>query len=72
VPIAPTPAGVAPTPGATPAPGSSSTYTVQPGDTLSSIAVKFKTTPLALQIANNLANPNAIYPGLVLIVPAQP
>ncbi|MBM3128926.1 MAG: LysM peptidoglycan-binding domain-containing protein [Chloroflexi bacterium] len=67
-PISPTPGSVMPTPGS----GASSTYTVQPGDTLSSIAVKFKTTPMALQIANNLANPNAIYPGLVLIVPAQP
>lgn len=67
VPITPTPGGATPTPGS----GTSSTYTVQPGDTLSSIAVRFKTTAYALQIANNLPNPNAIYPGLVLIVPAQ-
>lgn len=67
-PVTPAPGGATPTPGA----GASSTYTVRPGDTLSSIAVRFKTTPMALQIANNLPNPNAIYPGMVLIIPPQP
>lgn len=68
------PAKATPVPGdGTPTPGTSSsmTYTVRSGDTLYTIAVRFKTTPLALQIANNLANPNAIYPGMVLIIPAQ-
>lgn len=69
------PAKAAPVPEGTPTPGTgtsgSTTYTVRPGDTLYAIAVRFKTTPLALQIANNLANPNAIYPGMVLIIPAQ-
>ncbi len=55
-------------PGTTPS-GSGSTYTVQPGDTLFSIAVRFKTTTYAIQIRNNLANPNFVYPGQVLIIP---
>lgn len=54
----------------TPSSGGQTTYTVRPGDTLYMIAVRFKTTPLALQIANNLANPHAIYPGMVLIIPS--
>lgn len=54
----------------TPSAGGATTYTVRAGDTLYAIAVRFKTTPLALQIANNLANPHAIYPGMVLIIPA--
>lgn len=67
-PITPTPGEATPTPAA----GAPSTYTVQAGDTLSSIAARFKTTPMALQIANNLPNPNAIYPGMVLVIPPQP
>ncbi|MDE3088803.1 MAG: LysM peptidoglycan-binding domain-containing protein [Chloroflexota bacterium] len=50
-------------------PGPSGGYTVQPGDTLFSIAVRFHTTTYALQIANHLANPNFIYPGQALIIP---
>jgi len=64
----PTPSsGVTPTPGT----GSAQNYTVQPGDTLYSIAVRFRTTPYAIQIANHLPNVNAIYPGMVLIIPQQ-
>jgi lysozyme len=48
---------------------STGTYVVKPGDTLFSIAVKFRTTVYAFQIKNNLANPHLIYPGQVLIVP---
>jgi LysM repeat protein len=51
--------------------GSGTTYTVQAGDTLYAIAVRFHTTPYALQIANHLPNANAIYPGMVLIIPPQ-
>ncbi len=61
-----------PTPGANPTPtgtGGGTTYTVMPGDTLFSIAVRFRTTTIALQIKNNLANPNFIYPGQVLTIP---
>lgn len=64
----PTPSGsTTPTPGA----GSSTTYMVQTGDTLYSIAVRFHTTSYALQIANHLPNANALYPGMVLIIPSQ-
>jgi len=49
--------------------GGGNTYTVQPGDTLYSIAVRFKTTLIALQIQNKLANPNFISPGMVLTIP---
>lgn len=50
-------------------PGTGGTYRVRPGDTLFSIAVKFRTTTYALQIKNNLANPHFIYPGQVLVIP---
>lgn len=46
-----------------------STYTVQRGDTLFSIAVRVGRTVYALQIANRLANPNFIYPGQTLVIP---
>jgi LysM repeat protein len=61
------------TPGTTP-PGTgtgSQSYTVKPGDTLFSIAVRFHTTTYAIQIANHLANPHFIYPGQTLIIPQQ-
>jgi LysM repeat protein len=50
-------------------PPSGNTYTVQRGDTLFAIAVRFRTTIIALQIANKLANPNFIFPGQVLMIP---
>ena len=50
------------------APATKQTYTVQPGDTLYSIAIKFSTTIPALVAANNLANPNLIQIGQVLII----
>jgi len=51
--------------------GSSSarTYTVKAGDTLYAIAVKFGTTVAAIASANNIANPNQISVGQVLIIP---
>lgn len=45
------------------------TYIVQAGDTLFSIAVKFNTTIEAIQQTNNLANPNALAVGQRLIIP---
>jgi LysM repeat protein len=45
------------------------TYTVQRGDTLYSIAIKFSTTVAALASANNIANPNVIQIGQVLTIP---
>jgi lysozyme len=53
-------------PGSTTAP--KRTYTVQRGDTLYSIAIKFGTTVPALVTANNLTNPNLIQIGQVLII----
>lgn len=52
-----------------PAPQGGGIYTVQAGDTLSSIAAKFGTSWQTLQSLNGLADPNKIYPGQVLKVP---
>ena len=53
--------------------GSSSTpkktYTVKTGDTLTAIAIKFGITVPALAAANNIANPNLIQVGQVLVIP---
>lgn len=62
------------TPGATPGPqptppGGATTYVVQRGDTLSSIARRFGVTVGAIVTANNIANANLIYPGQVLTIP---
>ena len=43
-------------------------YTVQPGDTLSGIAIKYDTSWEYLANLNNLSDPNLIYPGEVLII----
>lgn len=45
------------------------TYTVQPGDNLYSLAIRFNTTVSALVEANNIPNPNLIYVGQVLVIP---
>ncbi len=44
------------------------TYTVVAGDTLSSIAARFRTTAAELAALNNILNPNLIYPGEVLTI----
>ena len=49
-----------------PATVSSGTYTVQPGDNLSSIAVRNNTTANALAALNGITDPNYIYVGQVL------
>lgn len=43
-------------------------YTVQPGDTLYRIAIRYGTTVTAITTANNIANPSLIRPGQVLII----
>jgi LysM repeat protein len=54
--------------GTTPVPGGT-TYTVQSGDTVYSIGRKFARSPAAIINANNLVNPNHIFPGQVLTIP---
>ncbi len=44
-------------------------YVVQPGDTLSSIALRYGLTTDELALANGVINPDLIYVGLKLIVP---
>lgn len=69
-PANPVPADPAPAP-ADPAPapsGDATTYTVQTGDSLSSIARRFGTTYTAVAAANGIANPNLIYVGQVLSI----
>lgn len=53
----------------TPAPAGRTTYVVQWGDSLSSIAYRFGTTVEAIMQANGLSNPNFIYAGQVLTIP---
>ena len=55
--------------GSTPKPPQT-TYTVKPGDTLTAIAAKFGTTVAAIVAANNIANPNLISVGQVLVIPS--
>lgn len=58
--------GSTPSPDPTP---SGKKYTVQYGDTLSAIALRFGTTVEILCRLNNISNPNIIYAGQVLILP---
>src|SRR5574341_904073 len=58
----PAPAGPATQP-------ASGTYTVARGDTLASIARRFGVTWAALAAANNLADPDHIFYGQVLVIP---
>jgi LysM repeat protein len=56
------------TPSPTPIRG---TYEVQAGDTLSGIADQFGVDLEALAAANDISDPDLIYPGQVLIIPAE-
>lgn len=47
-------------------------YMVMRGDTLGSIARKFSTTISAIAGANGISNPDLIYPGMRLYIPAPP
>lgn len=55
--------------GCRPQPPTCRTYTVQRGDTLWDIALRFGTTVSALVRLNNIQNPNLILPGQVLRLP---
>ena len=64
--------GAAPAAVGTPKPatgGQSRTYVVQKGDTLLSIARRYGLTTKQLQAANNITNPDRIYPGQKLVIP---
>ena len=57
-------------PAAAPQPGhSAATHTVQPGETLSVIALRYGVTLWTLVQANGIANPSQIFPGQVLAIP---
>ena len=43
-------------------------YTVQRGDNLYRIALRYGTTVWAIVVANNISNPSLIYPGQVLLI----
>ncbi len=63
-------------PTATPIPadlsrGTEVTYTVQPGDTLAGIAALFNSTIEEIIEGNDLEDPNAIYVGQLLYIPAN-
>ena len=62
--------GLGTTPAPVPSPADSPrTYTVQAGDTLSSIAARYDVTITALEQANNIENANIIEVGQVLTIP---
>ncbi len=44
-------------------------YTVQPGDTLSSIASRYCISPNDIVVTNKLPDPNYVAPGTVLVIP---
>jgi nucleoid-associated protein YgaU len=44
-------------------------YVVKKGDTVYKIAKRYGTTMEAIILANNLRNPNLIYPGQILLIP---
>jgi len=67
-PLTPTPPLPTPTPVATPTPDGIS-YTVHSGDTLFSIAQKHGLTVEQVIAANQLLDPNQLYPGQVLWIP---
>ncbi len=50
---------------------SASAYIVQPGDTLSAIAIRYGTTPRALAELNGITNPNLIAAGQPLAIPTS-
>jgi len=62
--------GTTPPPPTTPPPASGQTYYVKKGDTLRKIANQFNTTVDAILQVNNISNPNRIYVGQAITLPA--
>ena len=62
--------GQVPVPSPTPIPPTSFIYTVQPGDYVSVLALRFGTTTAAIAAANGLLNPNFIFAGQQLLIPS--
>lgn len=60
-----------PTPAPTTVPGPTTTYIVQAGDTLYSIARRFNTTVDAIALLNRIANPSRIFVGQRLTLPGS-
>lgn len=56
------------TPTATQAPSTTVTHTVQAGESLSTIALRYGVSYTQIALLNGLTNPNLIYPGQVLII----
>lgn len=54
-----------------PSPNETIRIVIEPGNTLSGIAVRYSTTVERLVELNNIANPNLIYAGSTLLVPAS-
>lgn len=54
-----------------PSAGHGGTYTIQWGDTLSALAQRFGTDVQTLARLNHIADPNLIYAGATLVLPAQ-
>lgn len=61
----------APAVAASPTARQATTYTVQIGDTLASIARKFGLSAAALQQANSISNPDLIWVGQKLVIPGE-
>jgi len=68
--VPPTPVGATAVPGGG-GTGATGKYTIKPGDTLSGIALQFGITVAELVKLNNIADPNAVQAGQVLIVPVK-
>ena len=60
---------ISPTPTVRPPTPNPQTYTVQAGDTLNGIAVRFKISMADLQAKNSINDPNNIYAGQILLLP---
>ncbi|HLG71841.1 MAG TPA: LysM peptidoglycan-binding domain-containing protein [Chloroflexota bacterium] len=63
-------APASPTAAPTPSSSPEGSYTVKPGDTLSSIATANKTTTDAIMRANNLSDPDKLQIGQRLVIPS--